>query len=416
MIQQGLYDILIRAYRLGIGIASLFNPKAKKWIAGRRTWKIELSNSLAEKTGPRVWFHAASLGEFEQGRPIIELLRKQHPELCIVLSFFSPSGYEVRKEYQDADFVTYLPLDTRKNAKDFLQLVRPDIAVFIKYEFWFNLLGQLRKDSIPAILVSGRMHTGQGFFKPWGDFFKKGLTSFDHFFLQDEESAELLSQIGFNSFTVNGDTRFDRVYDIKSEEKSLPEVKEFCGEDPVIVVGSSWPFEEILLQEFIGRNTNRAFKLILAPHEIDHSRIDSFIRSCPLESVTYSQIGNRTGMERVLVIDNIGMLSHLYQFASIALIGGGFGNGIHNVLEAAVWGCPVVFGPRYKAFHEAVGLVEAGGGFPVEGQADLDEVLVKFLNDSRARAASGSGAARFCAERKGASDVVLSYIRKTLNL
>lgn len=415
MYQQILYDLMIRAYRVGIALASPFNKKASKWISGRKNWENNLQAHVDSDNRGLVWIHAASLGEFEQGRPVIETLRSEFPDKQILLTFFSPSGYEIRKNYDHVDMVSYIPLDLRKNAREFIKISKPELAIFIKYEFWFNHLFELKSHDIPVLLVSGRLHSKQGFFKPWGGYFRKGLSTFEHFFLQNQESAELLTQLGFSNFTVNGDTRFDRVVAVKNEDKRLPDIEEFCGNSPTVVVGSSWPYDEILMQEYISGDRPQEFKVIFAPHEIDLKRIEEFRRDCPLPSIRYSQFSERKGDERVLFIDSIGMLSHLYRYATVAIIGGGFGAGIHNTLEAAVWSCPLVFGPRYKMFSEAVALVDNGAAFPVESQNELDTILDKLLFGERnVRELAGQMAWRFCEAGQGASRQVISHVKTLL--
>ncbi|NND93375.1 MAG: 3-deoxy-D-manno-octulosonic acid transferase [Flavobacteriales bacterium] len=415
MFQQLIYDLMIRAYRLAIAIVSPFNGKAGKWISGRRGWREKLRNNLNTEGQKVFWVHAASLGEFEQGRPVIDMMRSEFPQCKIVLTFFSPSGYEIRKGYDKVDLVTYLPLDTRSNARDFLTIVNPSVAIFIKYEFWFNHLAELKARSIPVLLVAGRLHEKQGFFKPWGGFFRKGLSAFEHFFLQDKTSAYLLDELGFKNYTVNGDTRFDRVLAIQEEDRKFPEIEKFSGGHPTIVVGSSWPYDEILIQKYIAGKRPGSFKVIFAPHEIDKKRINEFINRSPLPAIRYSDISNSTGSESVLFIDSIGMLSHLYRYSTVAMIGGGFGAGIHNTLEAAVWSKPLVFGPRYKMFREAVDLVENGSAFPVESQMELDEILDKLLfGDSTIRELAGQMAWRYCESGQGASKQVVQYVSASI--
>ncbi|NNC84225.1 MAG: 3-deoxy-D-manno-octulosonic acid transferase [Flavobacteriales bacterium] len=415
MVQQALYDLMMRMYVLGIRLAYPFKEKARLWLQGRKNWAERLQQVMQDRGGPVIWIHAASLGEFEQGRPIIEALRKEFPHAQLVLSFFSPSGYTIRKDYDKVDLVTYLPLDTKQNAKRFIEILDPTIALFIKYEFWFNHLNELKRNQIPTILVSGRLHAKQGFFKPWGGFFKKGLEAFSHFFLQNEESARLLEEIGFTNYTVNGDTRFDRVMEMKNEERSLEKIERFCRDLPVIVVGSSWPYDEILMMEYINSHPERDFKVIFAPHEIDQKRISEFINKCRSPAIRYSEMEESSGNEKVLFVDSIGMLSYLYKYATVALIGGGFGAGIHNTLEAAVWSRPILFGPRYQMFKEAVDLVENGAAFSVETQKELNAMLNKLLfEDEELKESAGQQAWRYCAANQGASQEVISYVRETL--
>ncbi len=416
MIQHWFYGLMILSYRVGIGIASIVNRKAKLWISGRRNWIERLETDMGFGSGRVIWVHAASLGEFEQGRPVIDLIRGQYPQKRILLTFFSPSGYEVRKNYPGVDMVHYLPLDTGKNAKRFLDIINPELAIFIKYEFWFNHLFELNERGVPTLLVSGRLHSKQGFFRSWGGFFKKGLKTFNHFFLQDQASAKLLSDIGFSNHSVNGDTRYDRVKVMQSEDKRFPEIEEFCGNDEVIVLGSSWLYDELLMQKYISGDRPGSFKLILAPHDIDEKRMSEFQRGCEFPSIRLSKWSEKTGNEKVLLIDSVGKLSYIYRYASVAMIGGGFGAGIHNTLEAAVWSCPIVFGPRYEMFNEAVYLLENGAAFSVESQMELDIILDRMLfGDDIIRSQAGKMAGRICESGQGASEVVVNYVKGLLS-
>lgn len=406
--QQWMYDGMIRLYRVGIGIAALFSSKARSWVSGRKIWEQELGQVMQGVGRPVVWVHAASVGEFEQGRPLMEGLREQCPEVFILLTFFSPSGYELRKEYAVADHVMYLPLDTRKNAGRFISLARPAVALFIKYEFWFNHLAALKAVGSKVFLVSGRFHAGQGFFKSWGAWFRKGLSSFDHFYLQDQGSAQLLDGIGEKRYTVNGDTRFDRVVAIKESSAELPDIADFVKGRPCVVLGSSWPQEELRMLEMIKAHGDKGFCTIIAPHEIDQGRIADFIRDCPSKVARYSQW--QSGTADVLIIDSIGILSRVYRYGSMAFVGGAYGAGLHNVLEPAVWSIPVFFGPRYESFPEALGLVDAGGALSVDSLSELEKTLLELLENTEKRLSMGADAGRFCMSHKGASQVILSAV------
>lgn len=409
-----LYSIIIRIYGLAIRLAALFQTKAGLWVAGRKAWRTRLESAFNEVGDrKRIWVHAASLGEFEQGRPVIEAIRAKYPDHFIILTFFSPSGFEIRKNYGQVDHVAYLPLDTRKNAQDFVRTVNPELAIFIKYEFWFRFLDALSQQDIHTILVSGRMHMKQGFFRPWGRYFRAGLDAFDHFFVQDERSAELLKGIGVERLTMNGDTRFDRVMAIREEDPSIESIESWIGEKPCLVVGSSWPYDEILLEQYIRDRVETEFKVILAPHEIDPKRIKEFQAQCVKPSGIWSE--GSWEKEDVLIIDTIGMLSTLYRYADVAIIGGGHGSGIHNTLEAAVWGCPLVFGPRYTPFVEAVELVERGAAVSVEVQEEFDSALDAWLFDSEKAKSAGALGADYCKAQVGATAAVMDYLRRVLD-
>jgi 3-deoxy-D-manno-octulosonic-acid transferase len=373
------YYLGIQAYGLVIAIAALFHPKAKLWLKGRKGWQADLKAKLTEKKGDWIWLHAASLGEFEQGRPLIELIRKNYPEKRILLSFFSPSGYEVRKNYKEVDYVCYLPMDSPKNAQIWLDLLQPQMVFFIKYEFWYYYLNQLKKRGIPTYLVSGIFRPKQAFFKPWGALFREMLTAFELFFVQNEASANLLTEIGFDNAIITGDTRVDRVLAIKNEAKSFVAIDAFVGDAPVFVVGSSWPADETHYLPFLKDYLiPKGWKVIIAPHEVDRPQIQQLERQ--LKGFNYqlfTEISNNKelGSKEMLIIDNIGMLSSLYAYARVAYVGGGFGKGIHNILEAAVYEIPVLFGPKHKKFAEAEELLNLGVAFELEQEADLYHIF-----------------------------------------
>lgn len=310
------------------------------------------------------------------------------------------------------DLVTYLPLDTASNARRFIKLLKPELAIFIKYEFWFNHLAELKNQNVRTILMSGRIHKGQQFFKPWGKFFRKGLETFNYFYLQDQKSASLLKGIGISRLAVNGDSRFDRVKAIKEQNKTFPKFETFIGTDKVIILGSSWPAEEKLLNGFIKEHGDLRFKVIIAPHEIDPKRIAQFSADCQLECSRMSQWKGETA--RVMFVDSIGMLAQIYRYGTVAVVGGGFGAGIHNLLEPAVWGVPVIMGPKYEQFQEALGLVAAGGAFPVEGQKDFNAKILSLLEDNQKQKETSSLAELYCIENQGATEIVMKGIRSMI--
>ena len=376
-----IYNLIIYLYLLGVAIYSRFNEKVRKmWHGEREAFRI-----LKEKVDPEaqyVWFHAASLGEFEQGRPLMEQLRKDHPEYKILLTFFSPSGYEVRKNYEGADIITYLPLDTITNARRFLRLVRPVKAFFIKYEFWYNYLHILKHRNVPVYSVSSIFRPDQVFFKWYGRQYGRVLNCFTHFFVQNEISKELLAKIGIDCVTIVGDTRFDRVLQIKEAAKQLPIVKAFKQDAKVFVAGSSWqPDEEIFIKYF---NEHRDWKLIIAPHVIgeDHlKQIEKLLEGRKV--IRYSGLSGDSGdlgEAEVLIIDCFGLLSSIYHYGDVAYVGGGFGVGIHNLLEAAVWDVPVFFGPNNERFQEAQALKQSGG-FEITNYNDFERLMNRFITD-----------------------------------
>ncbi len=403
-----LYNIGIRTYTLAIRLASPFNEKAALWIKGRKN--IQKKISTVNKGSHRlVWFHAASLGEFEQGRPVMEALKKEQPDTRILLTFFSPSGYEIRKNYAGADYIYYLPADTPRNARHFIESVQPDAAVFVKYEYWYNYLNQLNKRHIPTYLISAIFRKEQPFFKTWGGLHRKMLHFFTRMFIQDEESARLLSSIGIQAFEQTGDTRFDRVKQIADTAQDIDKVAHFLNGAPAVVCGSTWPPDEELLLDYINRdNTN--FKWIIAPHEIGENHIRTILGKCQKKVIRYTQDEAGETDAKVLIIDCIGLLSSIYRYGKIAYIGGGFGVGIHNTLEAAVYGIPVIFGPRYQKFNEAVTLIQQGGAFSIHNKTELDELLDSLLQDQAITETAGRQALAYVNSQLGATAIIMKYL------
>ena len=407
------YNIGISAYTLAIRLASPFNEKASLWVKGRKNIR-ERIGGVEKEDHPLVWFHAASLGEFEQGRPVMEALKKARPEVRILLTFFSPSGYEIRKNYTGADFIFYLTADTPRNARHFIRSVQPDAAVFVKYEYWYNYLHQLHKQHIPTYLISAIFRKEQPFFRRWGGLHRKMLRFFTHLFIQDEESARLLSSIGVQNFEQTGDTRFDRVKQIADAARNIGIVERFLNGSPAVVCGSTWPPDEDLLLDYINRDES-GFKWIIAPHEIGESHIKNILEKCKACAVRYSQEGSDLSEAKVLIVDCIGLLSSVYRYGQIAYIGGGFGAGIHNTLEAAVYGIPVIFGPRYRKFNEAVRLIQTGGAFSIQNKTELDELLDTLLRNEAITKTAGQKALEYVDSQLGSPDVIMKFISSSLS-
>ena len=362
-----------------------------------------------EKDARYIWFHAASLGEFEQGRPLIEKIRAKYPDYRILLTFFSPSGYEVRKNYRGADIVCYLPFDKPRNVRKFLDLVNPCMAFFIKYEFWKNYLDELHKRRIPVYSVSSIFRRGQIFFKWYGGTYRNVLRNFDHIFVQNERSKRYLSKIGINKVTVVGDTRFDRVLQIRDEAKDLPLVELFKNNTMTFVAGSSWQPDEDLFIEYFNRHPE--VKLIIAPHVIDENHLVEIIRKLKRPYVRYTRADEKNVRKAdCLIIDCFGLLSSIYRYGEIAYIGGGFGVGIHNTLEAAVYGIPVIFGPKYQKFQEAIHLLEAKGGFSIKSYEELKILLDRMLGDEDFLREAGKNAGAYVTDNAGTTDKVLGMI------
>ncbi len=421
-----MYNLIIYIYQLGVIIASLFNEKVRKMWRGER----EAIRILKEKVDPNaqyVWFHAASLGEFEQGRPLIEQLRQDHPEYKILLTFFSPSGYEVRKNYAGADIICYLPLDTITNARRFLRTIRPVMAFFIKYEFWYNYLHILKHRGIPVYSVSSIFRPGQIFFRWYGRQYSHVLKCFTHFFVQNEISKELLGTIGITNVSIVGDTRFDRVLQIKAAAKQLPIVEAFLSQPKsgaaesgsaeapkVFVAGSSWPPDEDIFIPFF--NEHKDWKLIIAPHVIGEEHLKQIESKLAGRKVArYSSLEHLENLDplenlEVLIIDCFGLLSSIYHYADVTYVGGGFGVGIHNTLEAAVWDVPVIFGPNNERFQEAQGLKACGGGYEITGADDFRRIMQRFIDTPQAITESGRQSGAFVQQMTGATKKVLSAV------
>jgi len=407
-----LYQFGIAIYTLLIRFAALFNSKARAWVQGRKGWKQELEEAFGENDNI-AWFHAASLGEFEQGRPVMEAFGKNYPEYKILLTFFSPSGYLQKKHYEGADKVMYLPPDCRGNAKYFVEKLNPDIAIFIKYEFWYNYLSALKKHQVPTVFISAIFRNGQPFFKWYGGWFRKKLRSVDHFFVQDQVSADNLKSIGIEKVTVSGDTRFDRVADILKNKTESPDIEKFCAGSKVLLAGSTWPPDEELLASLPGKFPE--LKLIIAPHEVTEERIRQLINTLNVNVARYTKDDPATWLDKqVLVIDTIGVLSAIYRYADIAYIGGAFATGLHNIQEPAVNGMPVIFGPKYDNFREAVDLVEQGGAFTVKSAEQMRELLDALLYDAQKYQSAASRCKTYMTENTGATEKIMAGIRNYL--
>jgi len=414
-----LYDFAIFGYTMLIRIAALFNLKAKLWVNGRRDLFEQLSEATASwKTGEHqftVWVHCASLGEFEQGRPLIESLKRQYPQVRIVLTFFSPSGYEIRKNYPQADFVGYLPADTRRNAARFLALVQPDLAVFVKYEFWVHHLQALQKKQVPTLLISALFRKEQVFFKWYGGLFRKTLGAFSHIFTQNEGSAVLLSQLGLKAVTTAGDTRVDRVLQLAESAPSYPIVEAFQGTAKLLIAGSTWPEDEALLLPFLLETLPGDWKAVIAPHQTDTAHVQPILSALGVAAIPYSRATPESvATARFLVLDNVGMLSSLYQYGALAYIGGGFGTGIHNTLEPIAFALPVIFGPKYEKFEEARYLVENSGGFYIQNQAALIDAFSQLQVSDFYKKASET-AKRYLLNNQGATTQIMEYIQRFIS-
>ncbi len=405
-----LYNIGIRCYSAAIALASPFNRKARLRHRGCREALRHIEESMRDVNGRIVWLHAASLGEFEQGRPIIERIKHDSPKTVVVLTFFSPSGYEIRKDYPCADHIFYLPADTPHNVRRFLDAIHPDIAIFVKYEFWLNYLDGLRRRQIPTYLVSAIFRPTQVHFRPWGGIWRKALETYTTIFVQDEASRTLLEGIGYTRSIIAGDTRFDRVAAIAKAAREIPIIERFRGDGDLFIAGSTWGKDEKILAQLI--NSNQAIRFVVAPHEIDEERIKwleanikggvaRYTRSTPDDDFSTTQL---------LVLDTIGLLSSAYGYARWAYIGGGFGVGIHNTLEAATFGLPVAFGPNYNKFREARDLIAVGAARSISSAEELKAWFEPLATDGEALQKASSSARRYTEEQCGATDTIISNI------
>jgi 3-deoxy-D-manno-octulosonic-acid transferase len=408
-----LYSIAIAFYAVATRVAALFNEKAKLFVTGRKNWE-QLLKAKIDPAAKYIWFHCASLGEFEQGRPVIEAVKEQFPAYKIVLTFFSPSGYEIRKNYALADVISYLPLDSKRNARSFIKIVNPEKVFFVKYEYWYNYINELHHRKIPLYLVSAIFRKEQPFFSktPWGNWYLKMLFKVEYLFVQNEISGELLKSVGIKNYTIAGDTRFDRVAAIAAGVKEIPPIEKFKGNSLLIVAGSTWKSDEELLISFI--NQSSGIKYIIAPHEVSVANVTRIKQSITKPVIEYSkvQLHEIDGFD-VIIIDSIGLLSSLYRYGDIAYIGGGFGVGIHNILEAATFGLPVIFGPNFKKFKEAVDLTDAGGAIAIDGLTGLNAALRKLTEDETHRIKAAEISKNYVAKNVGSTGVI---IKKVFNI
>lgn len=411
---QTLYNIIVYLASAFIPIAALVNPKLRLFYKGRKETFSKLQERISN-TDKTVWMHCASLGEFEQGRPLLEKVKSQYPDYKIILSFFSPSGYEIRKNYELADVVVYLPLDTPKKARKFIELAHPSLAIFVKYEFWPNILTALQQKNIDTILISGIFRKNQLFFKKQGAWYRESLKTFKHFFVQDEDSVSLLKSIGFSNITKSGDTRFDRVFDLIKQRKKLPLVEAFIQNKHILVAGSSWPKDEELLVEYINNQASKNEKFIFAPHNIQENLIENLVKKIQPKTVLFSEANiENLSNATVLIIDSIGILTSVYYYANVAYVGGGFGAGIHNILEPATYGIPIIVGPNYQKFKEAIELIEHDACFEISETKALSKQLKDFSQHENITKLAGKNALTYVKNNTGATKIITNYIDKVL--
>ena len=400
-----LYNFCVAVYARLIALASLWNPKAKLWTTGRKNVFERMARAISP-SDRIVWLHVASLGEFEQGRPLMEQIRKQYPEFKILLTFFSPSGYEVRKDYKGADYIFYMPIDTPRNVRRFLDIAHPEIAVFVKYEFWLNYLRQLKARGTRTYVISSIFRRNSIFFRSYGFLWRQALDAFDRIFVQNEESRELLHGIGFDNVIVAGDTRFDRVAAIAEAVKRIDAIETFKGDAPLFIAGSTWRPDEEILMELIADNPR--IKFVIAPHEMDEARINRIMTQTCGRAVRYTHCDAQSlARSQVLILDTVGILASVYRYASWAYIGGGFGVGIHNTLEAATFALPIAFGPNYAKFKEARDMVALGAATKVESAEELKRWFAPLRDDSVLRAKVSSTAKDYTVKNQGATSLIM---------
>jgi 3-deoxy-D-manno-octulosonic-acid transferase len=407
-----LYNIFIFFYVLAIRLASLFNEKAKLWVNGRKDISRKIEKALTGNHDKKkiAWFHCASLGEFEQGRPVIEAFKGTMPDHMIILTFFSPSGYEIRKNYPGADHVFYLPADCPGLAAKFVKTLSPDIVFFIKYEYWYNYLAVLKHHGIPTYMVSAIFRPSQPFFRWYGAWFRKQLNNLTWFFVQDEDSEKLLRKIGIRQVSVSGDTRFDRVSAIAGQGKPFMGIDEFCKDSRVLLAGSTWPDDEKILLPFMLENKSK-FKFIIAPHEVNNERIEGLMSEVGSGGLRFSQADETNSREaRILVIDSIGILASLYRYAFISFVGGGFGVGIHNILEPAAFGVPMIFGPNYERFREARDLIREGGAISIKNEEDFRTAFGRLTEVPGERDHASEICTAYVTSHKGATAHILRHL------
>jgi len=409
-----IYNITSELTQKLLPLSGFFSPKMKLFVEGRKK-SFDLISSKLSKNDRVIWFHCASLGEFEQGRPILEEVKNSFPQHKIVLTFFSPSGYEVRKSYPLADVICYLPIDTLSNAKKFIELTHPEMAIFVKYEFWPNYLGELKRQKINTILVSGIFRQEQLFFKNYGAWMKKSLETFSHFFVQNTTSANLLKTVGFKNVTVSGDTRFDRVADISKQDNHLSFIEQFKQNKFTVVAGSTWPEGEALLISYINHQSTENEKFIIAPHNVTPKTIDEIKKALKKEIVQFSDQKNLETAQ-VFIVDTVGILTKIYSYADAAYVGGGFGtSGLHNVLEPAAFGIPILIGPNFDKFEEAKDLVQLGACQVITDQKTTNHTLSNLREDQNLRLSKGEKARKYVEEHTGATAIIVKYLKENIS-
>jgi len=409
-----LYNLSVNAYGIAVKLASPFNQKAAAWVAGRKNWKIKLADEVKKlkPDKPVVWFHASSLGDFEQGRPVMEALKKEH-DINLVLTFFSPSGYEVMKKWLTADLIFYLPLDSKKNATEFIDLIKPNMAVFVKYEFWYHYLKQLNNRKITTFVISARFYADQIFFKSWAKLYRNVLFLIDKIYVQDKTSENLLEGIGYKAVELSGDTRYDRVNELSQHSDQFLEIEDFANNEKLFVAGSSWPLDEEIINGYINENPNK-YKYLIAPHDIGESHLKKIEKQLNVPFQKYSTY-NKENAFRVLILDTIGMLSRVYKYATVSYIGGAFKEGLHNILEPAAFGVPVITGPDHDGFPEGPAMEKIGGLVRIKNDKEFEILMNQWADNEDVRKKAASVARLFIQEQTGATQKITKDIEVVLS-
>jgi 3-deoxy-D-manno-octulosonic-acid transferase len=403
------YNLFLKLYVLGIKLIRKQNKKAALWLYGRENWREHIKNALGENHTSCIWMHCSSLGEFEQGRPLLGKLRAQHPEKKILLTFFSPSGYEIRKNYPNADHVFYLPMDGKKNANDFLDLVKPELVIFVKYEFWYHYFTAISQRRIPFILISALFRPDQVFFKWYGALYRSMLNTLTHIFVQDTRSQKLLAKIGYTNATIINDTRIDRVYSISQQAQKIPTIELFLQGKKALIGGSVYDIENELIHKAYSKQALLS-KIIIVPHEVDEAHLEEILKVWGDDAVRYTRFREQDADKQVMIVDTVGLLSSIYQYGILAIIGGGFGKaGIHNTLEPAAFGLPVIFGPNYDKFVEAKEMLATGGAFAISNYIEFQKVLTILYNEDVFMSAHNASAA-YITEHTGGTEAVYDWL------
>lgn len=410
-----IYNLFVNLFGFAVSIASRFNPKAKLWLDGRKDWELKMKSVISAEDRV-IWIHCSSLGEFEQGRPVMEKLKSDYPHHKLAVSFFSPSGYEVRKDFNGADYIFYLPLDSIKNAKKLIQTLHPELLILVKYEYWYNLLNELNHAEIPVVVISAVIKEKELFFRSWASWFRKIISGIDQFFVQDKDSENLLNSIGIDHVTVSGDTRFDRVKEIYESHSKLEFVEKFKVNSNLIVAGSTWPEDEVILADYINQDLPEDWKVIFAPHNIDEKQIQNLMGKVNGKSVRYSEMTDEKLVEsQFLILDTIGILTQVYAYSTISYVGGGFTKtGVHNTLEPAVFGVPLIFGPNYKSYMEAVHLVDRKAAVRFKDGFDFEEKMNELIQDSEARKERGKSAFDYIQQKPNSTQLIMNYVKKVI--